>query len=113
VRENDPYPPDYARDGDVIRDLYADDDGGTTDFAFLEVEPYNRLLKIVARREALKLCEVAGTDAAKECKSLDAELLHFLAILRGGNSWTVGNRSEDHPQEGLHRRSDDLSADQD
>jgi hypothetical protein len=79
VRENDPYTPDYGRDGDVIRSVYSDDDGGTTDLSCsLEVGLYERVLKLLAGREALQRCESAGTSAAKERREIDSELIHLL-----------------------------------
>src|SRR4029077_7878450 len=51
VRENDPPPTDYARDGATIAAIYDEDDGGTIDFACsLDVEAYNRVLKLLERR---------------------------------------------------------------
>ena len=73
VRERDPYPPDYARDVDAIKTLYADDDGGEIDLSGNEVAA-----KLLARREALKLCESAGDTAAKERKTIDASIIHML-----------------------------------
>jgi hypothetical protein len=73
VRENDPYPPDYRRDGDVIKGVYADDDGGEIDLSGNE-----DALKLVARREALKRCEAAGTDAETERKTIDNKLRFML-----------------------------------
>jgi hypothetical protein len=73
VRENDPYPPDYARDGEIIKCLYADDDGGETDLSSNE-----RAVKLVAAREGLKRIETAGGDAVKERKLIDAEIIHLL-----------------------------------
>jgi predicted phage-related endonuclease len=78
VRENDPYPPNFERDGGMIKDMYADDDGGEIDFASFDSDQYSRLLKILARREALKLCESSGVAAAAERKTIDAELIHML-----------------------------------
>jgi hypothetical protein len=36
------------------------------------------VLKLVARREALKLCESAGDAAAKERKIIDAKIIYLL-----------------------------------
>lgn len=73
VRENDPPDPDYARDGDVIKSLYADDDDATIDLSGNE-----RVLKLIARRTAMKEIESAATEAEKERKTIDAELIHAL-----------------------------------
>lgn len=73
VETGDPYPPDYARDGDALKRIYADDDGGTIDLSHNE-----RALKLVAARDGLKRIEGAGGDAAKERKVIDAEIVHLL-----------------------------------
>jgi hypothetical protein len=73
VRENDPYPPDYRLDGDVIKSVYADDDGGEIDLS-----ENKGVLKLIAAREAMKKYEDEGTSAAKERKTIDAELIHLL-----------------------------------
>ncbi len=78
VRENDPPDPDYARDGATIAALYGEDDGGEVDFGFLEVEPYNRLLGLLERREDLQGHEKYGAYCAAERKTIDAELVHVL-----------------------------------
>jgi putative phage-type endonuclease len=73
VAENDPPHPDYGRDGALIAGLYADDDGGTVDLS-----GNARVAELVAAREALKARESNGTAAAKERKTIDAELVHAL-----------------------------------
>jgi predicted phage-related endonuclease len=73
VRENDPPPPDYARDGAAIADLYRDDDGGTIDLSSNE-----RVMQLVSRRELAKNVEANGAEAAKQRKVIDAELIHYL-----------------------------------
>ena len=73
VRENDPPPPDYARDGAAIAAIYDEDDGGTIDLSGNE-----RVLKLVARRDAMKEIEGAATEAVMERKTIDAELIHAL-----------------------------------
>jgi hypothetical protein len=79
VRENDPPPPDYARDGATIAAIYDEDDGGTVDFATrLEIEPYNRVLTLLDRRGLCKDFEATGAEAAKQRKVIDAELIHML-----------------------------------
>jgi hypothetical protein len=85
VRENDPYPPDYARDGDVIKSLYPNDDGGTIDFDLtLEVEPHNRIAKLAARHLALKEIESAAYAAEKERKIIDPQLIEALGNAQCG-----------------------------
>jgi putative phage-type endonuclease len=73
VRENDPPDPDYARDGATIAALYNKDDGGAIDLSGNE-----RVEKLVARREAMKLIEASAGEAEKERKTIDAELIHAL-----------------------------------
>jgi predicted phage-related endonuclease len=73
VRENDPYPADYGRDGDLIKHIYADDDGGEIDLS-VNAEAFD----LVARREMLKARESSGNAAEKERKSVDAALIHIL-----------------------------------
>ena len=79
VRENDPPDPDYGRDGATISALYAEDDGGVVDLSGNE-----RVLKLVARREAMKEIESTATEAVKERKTIDAELMHFLGNAAAG-----------------------------
>jgi len=73
ILDHDPYPPDYLRDVDVIKSIYANDDGGEVDLSGNE-----RAAKIIAAREGLKRIEAAGNAAEKERKILDAELIHIL-----------------------------------
>jgi YqaJ-like viral recombinase domain len=73
VRENDPPDPDYASDGGVIADLYANDDGGCVDLS-----GNDRVLKLVARREAMKEIMGAASEADKVRKTIDSELIHLL-----------------------------------
>jgi hypothetical protein len=73
VRENDPYPPDYGRDSDVIKRLYEDDGGGTIDLSSNE-----RAIGLVTVRESLKQEEANGAEASKARKPIDAELIHIL-----------------------------------
>ena len=73
IRENDPPPPDYGRDGESIAALYADDDDSTIDLSGNE-----RALKLLARREAMKE-RLRGMGLHKESlKTIDAELIHML-----------------------------------
>ena len=76
VRENDPYPFDFARDGELISALYTDDSGPPID---LGSDP--RILKILADREKLKVLEKQGSDAEKERKAIDQEI-----VVRLGNA---------------------------
>lgn len=69
VRENDPYSPDFAADGELINQLFAEDDGGTVDLSGNE-----RVLDHLRRREVLAACEATGRAAEAERKVIDAEL---------------------------------------
>jgi predicted phage-related endonuclease len=73
VREKDPYAPDYARDGNVIKDIYADDNGGTIDISGNE-----RVAKLVARHLALKEIESTSYSAEKELKIIDPQIIEAL-----------------------------------
>ena len=70
VEQNDPYPPDFARDQDVIAALYPDDDGPQIDLSGNE-----RVAAILAEREALQVRKRDGDAADKARKALDAELI--------------------------------------
>ncbi|WP_018407898.1 YqaJ viral recombinase family protein [Methylocystis rosea] len=73
VAENDPYPPDFARDGALIANLFADDDGGEIDLS-----GNARIVEIMCARDELKKREADGADAAKQRKVYDAEIIHLL-----------------------------------
>lgn len=79
VEERDPYPPNFARDGDVVRDIYRDDDGGVADISHDE-----RALKLVARHMALKEIESTSNAAKKERKEIDSALIHLLGNAAAG-----------------------------
>ena len=68
-----PYPPDFARDGEAIAAIYADDDGGE-----INLSGSNRIAEVVARRTELKAIETAGSAAEKERKILDVEIIAAL-----------------------------------
>lgn len=79
VAESRPYDPDYARDGELIGRLYADDDGSMADLS-----GNNRIIEILAAREKLKEREADGTAAAKERKAIDAEIIFALGNAEKG-----------------------------
>lgn len=86
VAENDPPPPDFGHDGEVIAGLYADDDGSEVDLS-----NDNRLADLIADRAALKVREADGDAAAKARKVIDVEIIHKLgnatrARLAGGGT---------------------------
>jgi predicted phage-related endonuclease len=78
VRENDPPPPDYARDSETITAIYDEDDGGMTSLVGLGDEQYEHVLELVARREECKAFEEAGAVSVRQRKVIDAELIHML-----------------------------------
>ncbi len=73
IRENDPPPPDYGRDGETINALYNEDDDSTIDLS-----GNDRVLTLVARRQAMKEIMGAATEAEKEREIIDAELRMML-----------------------------------
>jgi hypothetical protein len=73
VRENDPYDPDFGRDGELIARLYAEDDGETVDLS-----DHQRIGGLITQREELKEREAVGNAAAKERKAIDAEIIFAL-----------------------------------
>jgi predicted phage-related endonuclease len=79
VRENDPYPPDFERDGDVIKSLYAEDSGGTIDLSGNE-----GIAKLAARHLALKEIESAAYAAKKEREIIDPEIIAALGNAQCG-----------------------------
>jgi len=93
VEADDAYPPDYARDGDLIRWLYRDDDGSEIDLS-----GDARIGEIVAQRAALKAREADGDAAEKERKPLDAEI-----VARLGNA-TRGRLADGRTIEAPTRR---------
>lgn len=73
IERDDPYPPDYARDGALIADIYADDNGDEIDLS-----GNARIVEIMCARDELKKREADGADAAKQRKIYDAEIIHLL-----------------------------------
>jgi hypothetical protein len=73
VRENDPYDPDFGRDGDLIARLYADDDGSET-----EIAATNDLLHKLELREHFLAVEKAARAAEEARATIDAELRFLL-----------------------------------
>ena len=74
VAANEPPPPDLAKDGAVIAQLYgdADDDLG------IDLSGNARIVEILAEREALKAREKDGSEAEKARKVLDSEIIFTL-----------------------------------
>ncbi len=73
VRTNRPPEPDYARDADIIRARYAEDDGGEVDLSGNE-----RVAYLLDERDECKSHEIDGQIAERERKIIDAELIHLL-----------------------------------
>lgn len=73
IERDEPYPPDYARDGELIADIYADDNGNEIDLS-----DNARIVEIMCARDELKKREADGADAAKQRKVYDAEIIHLL-----------------------------------
>jgi len=73
VRRGEQPAPDFGRDGELIANLYADDDGATVDLS-----GNTHIGELIAQREALKERESDGAAAAKERKPLDAEIIFAL-----------------------------------
>lgn len=79
VEENDPYPPDFARDGAVIASIYRDSDDSEIDLSRDE-----RMAEIMLLREPLKVREADGNAAEKDRKILDAEIIFRLGNAERG-----------------------------
>ncbi|PZR88389.1 MAG: endonuclease [Stutzerimonas stutzeri] len=79
VRDNDPPPADFARDGELLASIYAQDDGTEVDLS-----GDNRINTIMAERAELKVQEAAGAAAVKKRKELDTEILAKLGTSRRG-----------------------------
>jgi hypothetical protein len=73
VEAREPYDPDYGRDGELISRIFADDDGSTVDLS-----DNRRVAALIGEREVLKKIEAEGAAAAKERKTIDAEIIHIL-----------------------------------
>lgn len=73
VEAGTPPDPDYNRDGDLIRRIYADAGDDVVD---VEGDRALRIIGILGRRAMLKAVEKSASDAEKERKALDAELIH-------------------------------------
>ena len=89
LAENDPYAPDFGRDGAVIASIYDDDSGPQVDLS-----DDARMAAILSERETLKAREADGSDAAKARKALDSEIVARLgnaesALVAGGGVLTA------------------------
>ncbi len=70
VRENDPYPPDYGKDGDVINAVYSEDDGGEVDLS-----SNDWILDVLSTRAELVAREKDSGVASKERKAIDRRII--------------------------------------
>jgi hypothetical protein len=69
VAENDPPPPNFARDGEAIAAIFDEDDDSEVNLA-----NNPRVAELIARRDPLKATESASYAAKKERDEIDAEL---------------------------------------
>jgi hypothetical protein len=67
------YPPDFARDGEAIKAMFAEDDGSEINLA-----NNPRVAELIERREPLKATEKAGGVAKEERDEIDNELRMLL-----------------------------------
>jgi len=81
VEQDDPPPVDYERDGKIVSQLYADDDGGETDLS-----GNDRVIELLESRQNLKATEAAGTQAAKDRKVIDTEIICLLGNAARGRT---------------------------
>lgn len=89
VEANDPYPPDFNRDAAMVAQLWNGEDG-----PLLGLGGDRQVSDWLDERASLKLIEREGTEAAKDRKIIDAQLIGRLgnncgAVLADGRSYTV------------------------
>ena len=73
IRDNDPYPPNFAKDGELIASIYKTDDGAEADWS-----DNARVGDIVRQRDQLTAIEKMGRAAAEARQAFDAELRYLL-----------------------------------
>jgi hypothetical protein len=73
VRANDPYPPDFAKDGEVLNQVWSDDDGGV-----ITLHDTQRLRDLMADHERLAKVEREARGAKADREAVDAEIKHML-----------------------------------
>jgi predicted phage-related endonuclease len=76
-----PPDPDYNRDGDLIRRLFAVSDGTVLD---IEGDKAAAIAEIIASREKLKVTEKAGSEAARERREIDDRIIFALGNAEAG-----------------------------
>lgn len=79
VGSGDWYPPNYAHDADIIARLFAESED-----AEIDLRGDNRVVEILAQREALRAREADGDAAEKARKILDAEIIAKLGSAERG-----------------------------
>jgi hypothetical protein len=79
VEVNEPYPPDFARDGEALRAVYRRDDGSLRDLSGNE-----RIEALIAERDALTAREADGSTARRARQAIDAELIFALGNSTSG-----------------------------
>jgi predicted phage-related endonuclease len=79
VTDGDWYPPNWAHDADVIARLFAE-----AEDTEIDLTQDNRILELVAAREAHKATEELGAEAAKARKIVDTEILMKLGAAQRG-----------------------------
>jgi hypothetical protein len=79
------YPPDFARDGEAIAAMFAEEDGTEINLA-----NNPRIAALMVRREPLKMLESSGAAAKKERDEIDNELR--LALGNATRGWLADGR---------------------
>jgi predicted phage-related endonuclease len=75
------YPADYEADAEIVKALYADDDGGAVSLQGPRAE---RAIALVGQRNEFKAVEAAAKDAEKKRKLIDVELIDILGNAAAG-----------------------------
>jgi len=78
VADNEPPPPDFAKDGEIIAKLYPDDDG-----EIIDLMGDNRIVDLIDDMEATKATEKEAADHFKEIR---AEILSKLGEAAGART---------------------------
>lgn len=73
VESGTPPDADYGRDADVIRAIYAADDGSEVDLT-----GNNRIIELIDHRDALRDTITAGAAADKQRKTIDTEIIDLM-----------------------------------
>ena len=86
IARNDPYPPDYARDGETIAALYGQDNGREIDLS-----SDNRVRELLEERETLT---VTRKTTKEDLEKINNELKHKLGANVAGYlpGWEITNK---------------------